>query len=962
MPYVQNSPALLLTTTAITVNTRNKSEMLGDVTFTYEAWRTDGSQLGPAKVSVTPGSGQGVKLLPSHVQDLSALGWWHELPAHGTVETNTADTVNALSYYLHWQWLDDQGHLHECGDTVLIGEADAGDETKRKIDILIDWDKDGTVEANEQDEKRETDPGLILVKTDTTSVLLGFETLPLGAEFILHLPEDQSLIKVKIDGVEKTGTQTGLKASNVVTVQSANSAVGQTEITMECGGKRDRLVVLVLNGTGLEIMPPLDILPVMPRSGSSGETITLRAFLDGEPTTANWILEDRATTEVLLKNPAGDWTMDPVFGEDRVELSTGRFPTTGADDPVVVTILKDGIEDLGSISFHVFDIGSFEANPTAGGDPGTWETSVNCGGTLIRRPSPENTKRFKAAIVPNCVNLKMKFELHNVSTEPGACMNSGSGTGKDLVFESGEGKNPDADFNAPSADGQSIDTKNAVNEVNVVVTSKDYGPYGEIKFILQGKITGKGFCLEKTIKVLDDDDGDKADNNIEDAWDTAFPAPTGGTTAATDDKDNDPTGDGTDGDNFSRYEEYRGFMVDTAYKTLNPKKKDVFVVDKDNIGQTGDFTTAKVELEVHYLKNSEHSNKVVNFNRSYAKLASSQKCLVVENHACSSNCWGICFQSPPDVPNTTAYVYVYVVKHQRNINTDTAIDAADDFIPTTWNSNDGAIDWQHNGRIGIDNELINYVDHQDSHFDFTLARAVQANTTYWLGTAPSWHSYDETVVGTVENEQVVLEKLHINRCTRILSQAINDAVTTIIVLNDSSGLILPDPDDPSIIVINDEQMRIDEFLANNRLRVTRGFNGTTPAAHANNTNVEQYPTLRVTTRGYGGTAAAPHDAGKVLSVKRGFYGCARGASGTTAAAHANNSVIKYFCFPQQESAAICKTFAHELGHGISADDIYEPNTGWQGIMFGTMRPGAIDGNGIYHTFHVNSKVEFRVKP
>ena len=101
MPYVQNtSGAYTFTTTAITVNTRNKREFVDlgitEAKFKYTAWRTDGSQLGPVEVSVTPGSGPGVKLLPSHVQNLAELTggqnpyWNQEYAAHCTEAGNAA--------------------------------------------------------------------------------------------------------------------------------------------------------------------------------------------------------------------------------------------------------------------------------------------------------------------------------------------------------------------------------------------------------------------------------------------------------------------------------------------------------------------------------------------------------------------------------------------------------------------------------------------------------------------------------------------------------------------------------------------------------------------------------------------------------------------------------------------------------------------------------------------------------
>ena len=261
-----------------------------------------------------------------------------DFTAHGKVTTNSAAAHGALMYTINLPGVG--------GDWILLSERDIR-ETKARI--LVDWDGDGTIEADEQDEKRKTDPGLILVKTNTTPVLLGFETLPLGAEFTLHLPEDQSLVKVKIDGAEKTGTQEGLKTSNVVTVESANSGLGQTEITMECGGKRDRLVMLVLNGTGLEIMPAVDYLPVMPRGGDEEETITLGAFLDGEPAEVDWEVTNNddhdppldpppdPATEVMFKDGT-NW-VETLCNREKVLLSAGSVASAENGD-VAVTISK----------------------------------------------------------------------------------------------------------------------------------------------------------------------------------------------------------------------------------------------------------------------------------------------------------------------------------------------------------------------------------------------------------------------------------------------------------------------------------------------------------------------------------------------------------------------------------------------------------------------------------------------
>ena len=47
-----------------------------------------------------------------------------------------------------------------------------------------------------------------------------------------------------------------------------------------------------------------------------------------------------------------------------------------------------------------------------------------------------------------------------------------------------------------------------------------------------------------------------------------------------DDEDTQPVGDGNEGDGFSNYEEYRGFVHDGSHMRLDPKQKDLFVLNK----------------------------------------------------------------------------------------------------------------------------------------------------------------------------------------------------------------------------------------------------------------------------------------------------------------------------------------------------------------------------------------------
>src|SRR5262249_23766370 len=93
---------------------------------------------------------------------------------------------------------------------------------------------------------------------------------------------------------------------------------------------------------------------------------------------------------------------------------------------------------------------------------------------------PGNDVTFTATVTAGGPR-KIRFFLEGVSSEPGICMNFGTETDRDLKFRQTATINPAADFDAPSADGQTITTKNKVNSITVTVTSYDYGSYGTIK-------------------------------------------------------------------------------------------------------------------------------------------------------------------------------------------------------------------------------------------------------------------------------------------------------------------------------------------------------------------------------------------------------------------------------------------------------------------------------------------------
>ena len=110
----------------------------------------------------------------------------------------------------------------------------------------------------------------------------------------------------------------------------------------------------------------------------------------------------------------------------------------------------------------------------------------------------------------------------------------------------------------------------------IKVSCYDYGAYGEVK---ADALVSYYFEDTKTreldwwgpgegAKVPKDDDA----NFIADAcqWNNG---------RAKDDKDFPPLY-GAPGDGLSRYEEYRGFMVQGEHIRTNPNEKDVFILDK----------------------------------------------------------------------------------------------------------------------------------------------------------------------------------------------------------------------------------------------------------------------------------------------------------------------------------------------------------------------------------------------
>ena len=213
-----------------------------------------------------------------------------------------------------------------------------------------------------------------------------------------------------------------------------------------------------------------------------------------------------------------------------------------------------------------------------------------------------------------------KFELINVSNEPGIALNfpdeNKAEKDWDLHFIQ--------EFNAPddvmSSDRLSLVTKGG-SEAIVLIPSFDWGAYGKLKvtafmhggYVIYGFLKGHPGITEIPIPKR------SGSSKIADKWKN-----NNGVDGLADDDDaeNEPAGDGDVGDGFTLYEEYRGFYENGKHIFGDAKNKDLFIYKELDDFITGiQLFTALTKLKVHYkLNTSEFDTKkrMMNFNHTDA--------------------------------------------------------------------------------------------------------------------------------------------------------------------------------------------------------------------------------------------------------------------------------------------------------------------------------------------------------
>lgn len=236
---------------------------------------------------------------------------------------------------------------------------------------------------------------------------------------------------------------------------------------------------------------------------------------------------------------------------------------------------------------------------------------------------------------------KFTFALVDVSRQPGVCMNwpnmlgikSQTSTYPDLQFDKklNRGK-----VTVTGEDWAKGEKEGSLTEAEAVIASYDWGGYGYLKVTAEIRDTGEkivGYLKGEPNKQLIPTPHRRPDSKIAEY---ARLRMNGGGMSDDNDGDDEPAGNGFDGDGLTFYEEYRGFHENRKHIRGDLKKKDLFVCvaapEDRGVFQPGILLFAEISgLKVHYkllpeevsklnTRTSGRNQAVVNFNHTGAPL------------------------------------------------------------------------------------------------------------------------------------------------------------------------------------------------------------------------------------------------------------------------------------------------------------------------------------------------------
>jgi len=186
----------------------------------------------------------------------------------------------------------------------------------------------------------------------------------------------------------------------------------------------------------------------------------------------------------------------------------------------------------------------------------------------VKGENPEVVKLIALVAPAKAAGLTATFSLSGTTCYPGYCMNKGTSPEPDFAL-------PTNKTVAFAADGTA----------RIDLTSRDYAGYTQARVDVKRGTKVVGWA---TKNVPLDENGDHIADCGWDATDGDHNshAADPGKGHEGDDADNDPAGQGINGDNLTALEEYRGFFVRDSHRRTDPTKKDLFAYSEVRIGGT----------------------------------------------------------------------------------------------------------------------------------------------------------------------------------------------------------------------------------------------------------------------------------------------------------------------------------------------------------------------------------------
>lgn len=204
---------------------------------------------------------------------------------------------------------------------------------------------------------------------------------------------------------------------------------------------------------------------------------------------------------------------------------------------------------------------------------------------VIARIKPANGKEVQT-------RGRLDFYLTDVSKNRGRCCNFPRSFAADPDLRFAE-KQADPDIKVDPADPSHAYTEKTVEQASVTIEALDTGAYGRLEvrcndLNLVGEYKPAG---TKYLSLPRDED----ENHVADEWEKRKLG--GEARPAEWDEDPQPARQANSGDSIALYNEYRGFCTLTEdgqrqFRRLNPKQKELFVVDKANLFDTSAWGVA----------------------------------------------------------------------------------------------------------------------------------------------------------------------------------------------------------------------------------------------------------------------------------------------------------------------------------------------------------------------------------